>query len=154
MSTLLGQALHPAHLISELKTRSRDSVLVELARQAQEAGVALEADLLSAALRMRERLGPTCVGRGVAIPNARSLTVARPVVMVGRSRRGVDWGAADGEAVRLVVLVLSPATMPAARHLAEVARALAATRTARARQRLLESVSAEAVAGLLREVTG
>ena len=105
MSILVGPALHPAHLIPDLKSRSRDSVLGELARQAQGIGVTREPGSLRATLRMRERLGSTAVGRGLAVPNARSLLVGRPVLLVGRSRRGVDWGAEDGAPVRRLVPV-------------------------------------------------
>ena len=149
MSILLGPAPHLAHFITDLKTRSRDSVLGELARQAQGSGASRGAEPRRGTLLMRERLGSTAVGHGVAVPNARSLLVTRPVVLVGRSRRGVEWGAEDGEPVRVVVLVLSPAATPAPGHLAAVARVAAAARLARSRQRLLESDDPAEVAGLL-----
>jgi mannitol/fructose-specific phosphotransferase system IIA component (Ntr-type) len=151
MSIPVGLALHPAHLISELKTRRMDSVLGEICRQAQRAGAAFAPELLRSTLLLRERLGSTAVGRGVAVPNARSLLVLAPVVLVGRSRVGLDWGSRDGEPVRLVLLVLSPAGTRAAVHGASVARAVVAAHPARARQRLLECAPDEAAA-LLRGV--
>jgi mannitol/fructose-specific phosphotransferase system IIA component (Ntr-type) len=154
MSILVGPAPHPAHLIPDLKSRSRDAVLGELARHARGLGVAQEPESLRATLLMRERLGSTAVRRGLAIPNARSLLVSRPAVLVGRSRQGVDWGAPDGEPVQLVLLLLSPAEMRALDHVAAVARAVAAARPARARQRLLECVSPGEVADLLDEAPG
>jgi mannitol/fructose-specific phosphotransferase system IIA component (Ntr-type) len=149
MSILVGPALHPAHLIADLKCRSRDSVLGELARQAQGIGVTREPGILRTALLMRERLGPTGVGHGFAVPNARSLVVTRPVLLVGRSRFGVDWGVEDGAAVRVVVLVISPAGLSAPGHVAAVARVVEATRPARARQRLFASDSPGEIAELL-----
>jgi mannitol/fructose-specific phosphotransferase system IIA component (Ntr-type) len=151
MSILVGPAQHPAHLIPDLKSCSRDSVVGELARQAQGIGVTREPGLLRATLLMRERLGPTAVGHGFAIPNARSLVVTRPVLLLGRSRPGVDWGAADGAPVHVVALVISPAEMSAPCHVAAVARMVAATRAARARQRLLESDSPGEIVELLGE---
>lgn len=149
MSILVGPALHPAQLIPDLKSRTRDAALGELSRQAQGTGVTREPAALRAALLMRERLGPTAMGRGFAVPNARSLLVTRPVSLLGRSRVGVDWGAEDDVAVRIVLLVLSPAETSAPCHVAAVARAVAAARHARARQRLFESDSPEEIAGLL-----
>jgi nitrogen PTS system EIIA component len=149
MSTLVGPAPHLAHLITDLKTRTRESALGELARRAQGVGAVRGAEPLRATLLLRERLGSTALGRGVALPNARSLLVTRPVVLLGRSRRGVEWGARDGEPVHVVVLVLSPADATAPGHVAAVARIVSAVRPARARQRLLESEDAGEVAGLL-----
>jgi mannitol/fructose-specific phosphotransferase system IIA component (Ntr-type) len=149
MSMLVGPALHPAHLIPDLKSRSRDSALGELARQAQGIGATQEPATLRAALLMRERLGSTAVGHGVAVPNARSLLVTRPVLLLGRSRSGVEWGAEDGVPVRLFLVVISPAETTAPCHVAAVARAVAAARHARARQRLLESDDPGEIAELL-----
>jgi mannitol/fructose-specific phosphotransferase system IIA component (Ntr-type) len=152
MSISIGPALHPAHLISELRTRKRDSVLGELSRRAESVHVAQDPDQLQALLLLRERFAGSPAGRGVAVPHARSLLVLEPVVLVGRARRGIDWGAEDGEAVRLVLLVLSPPETAAAVHLETVTRVVAAARPVRVRARLLESESSGEVADLLREV--
>ena len=148
MSIPVGLALHPAHLISELKTRRMDSVLGEISQQARRSGAVFEPDLLRATLLLRERLGSTALGRGVAVPNARSLVVLRRAVLVGRSRAGLDWGARDGGPVHLVLLVLSPAGARAAEHLASVARVVAAAHPARVRQRLLECAPEQVTAWL------
>lgn len=149
MSTTLGPAPHLAHHVLDLKTRRLDSVLAELARQAARHGVACEPELLAATLHLRERLGATAAGHGVAIPNLRSLLVLRPVAILGRSRRGIDWGAADGEPVHAVIVVLSPAATRASVHAAEVARVAASARLARTRQRLLECPGPAELARLL-----
>lgn len=151
MTISLGPVLHPAHCISELKTRKRESVLQELARHAQGAGVVRGVDVLQAALSLRERLCASAVGRGVAVPNARSLAVLEQRVLIARSHRGIDWGAQDGEPVRLVLLVLSPAELGASSHHDLLARAVASTRPARVRQRLLEAQGTAELAVLLRE---
>jgi mannitol/fructose-specific phosphotransferase system IIA component (Ntr-type) len=149
MSILVDPALHPVHLIPDLKSRRRDPVLGELARQAQGLGATREPEMLRAALLMRERLGPTAVGHGLAVPNARSLLVDRPVLLVGRSRGGVDWGAGGGALVHVVLLVISPAQTSAPCHGGAVARVVEAARSARACQRLLESDSPAEIAELL-----
>ena len=51
----------------------------------------------------------TGIGRGVAVPHARIEALRRPVVAFGRSAEGLDWDAPDGEPVRFVFLVLTPA---------------------------------------------
>lgn len=154
MTIVIGPAPHPAHLIPELKTRKRDSVLGELTRLAGEIGLVREPDVLRSTLLLRERLGSTAVGRGVAVPHARSLLVSRPVVMVARSRRGVTWEPGADGPVHVVVLVLSPAGVRATEHLQRVGRVVAAVRPARARQKLLESSDPEALGALLEGALG
>ncbi len=154
MSIVTGPALHPAHLIPELKTRRRESVLGELTRLAGELGYVSEPGALRATLALRERLGSTAVGRGVAVPNARSLLVSRPLLIVARSRRGVAWDGGEDDPVHLVLLVLSPAATRAATHLERVGRVSAAVRPGRTRQRLLESSSPEEIGAVLEAVLG
>ena len=52
------------------------------------------------------------MGRGIAFPHARLPGLARPLVAVGRSARGLDWDAPDGEPVRLLFLILTPLEEP------------------------------------------
>lgn len=61
------------------------------------------------ALLAREQLGSTGLGRGVALPHARSNTLAAPRVALMRLEQPVDFGAADGDPVDLVLAVIWPA---------------------------------------------
>lgn len=56
----------------------------------------------------REELVTTGVGYGVAFPHAKSSAVRGVAFAVGRTRAGVDFGALDGEVVRLVFLIGAP----------------------------------------------
>jgi len=83
MSTLIGPAvLDPSLYISELKLRRKPAVLEELVAHATRAGVVREPDVLRATLVLRERLCGTGIGKGVAIPNARSVSVVEPRLLV------------------------------------------------------------------------
>ena len=61
-----------------------------------------------AALLRRERLGPTFIGDGVAMPHARLEGIAGPAVAVARLRRPVPFGSPDDAAVDLLFAVLWP----------------------------------------------
>ena len=52
----------------------------------------------------REQLGTTGIGKGVAIPHARTDTVKDFVVAIGRSSEGVGFEAIDGQPVKLIIL--------------------------------------------------
>jgi len=56
----------------------------------------------------REELVTTGVGYGVAFPHAKSEAVKNVVFAFGRTVDGVDFGALDGEPVRLVFLIGAP----------------------------------------------
>jgi fructose-specific phosphotransferase system IIA component len=57
----------------------------------------------------RERqTGGTGMESGVAIPHAKSPGVMVPTLAVGRSRRGIDFGAGDGRRSDLIFLIAAP----------------------------------------------
>jgi mannitol/fructose-specific phosphotransferase system IIA component (Ntr-type) len=144
--------LDPSLYIPELKSRNRDSVLAQLVALAHRAGAVRGVAPLVELLRLRERLGTTAIGKGVAVPHARSLTVDRPALVIARSHRGVEWEAADDVPASLILLVLSPGEWGDEAHHAFLAHAVGVARLQRNRQRLLEADSFAEVAGVLAEV--
>lgn len=132
--------------IAELKKRSRGSVLHELVACAYAAGIVRDPILLRETLALRERLGLTPVLKSVAVPHARSLAVIEPRIVVARSHRGVDWGAADALPVHVVLLVLSPSEWSEEAHADSVVRAASAARLQRQRQKLLDATAFAGVA--------
>jgi mannitol/fructose-specific phosphotransferase system IIA component (Ntr-type) len=138
--------------IPELKARKKEAALADLVALAHHAGAVRGPELLLDLLLMRERLGSTAIGKGVALPHARSLTVKRPQLVVARSRRGVDWDAPDELPVTLVLLTLSPGEWSEEAHHAFLGRKAAVARLQRNRQRLFDAASFEDVASVLREV--
>jgi len=54
----------------------------------------------------RERLAPTALGSGVAIPHARMEVGDKPVFAIGRDLEGIKFEAPDDQSVKLVFLLL------------------------------------------------
>lgn len=125
----------PLDLI-ELRHKRRESALTQLAAAAQRHGVVRDVGALIALLARRERLGTTALGKGVALAHARSIVVVRPFWIIGRSARGIDWSAPDGEPVQLAVLYLAHHEQSPATHVARLTAAAQALRQQRTRQRL------------------
>jgi len=148
----IPSVLDPSLYIPELKTRRKEAALTDLVTLAQQAGAVRGPELLLDLLMTRERLGSTAVGKGVALPHARSFTVRRPQLVVARSRRGIEWDAPDDQPVTLVLLSLTPAEWSEEAHHAFLGRAAAVGRLQRNRQRLLDASCFEDVASVLREV--
>jgi mannitol/fructose-specific phosphotransferase system IIA component (Ntr-type) len=59
-------------------------------------------------LRRREELGSTGVGRGIAIPHARSLVVHRVRLAYGYVPGGISWQALDDRPVHHFFLIVAP----------------------------------------------
>lgn len=100
-------------------------------------------------LWVRERLGSTGIGDGVAVPHARIPGLTETEVVVATCPDGVEFDAVDGKPVRILIGVLSPADAPreALRTLSDVVRCLKHPSVRRA---LECAESAEAVMAAMR----
>lgn len=97
----------PGLVLPRLLAREVDGVLRELTSALQRyGGVADAAELLRVALD-RERLTPTDLGDGLAMPHARLPRLRRAVFALGRSPVPLAWGATPGS-IRLVFLSAVP----------------------------------------------
>ena len=56
----------------------------------------------------RERVTSSGWRSGVAVPYARVEGLLRPLVVIGKTEKGIDFGSRDGRPARLVVLILTP----------------------------------------------
>jgi len=56
----------------------------------------------------REYKGSTGIGKGIAIPHARTTGVSSLVGALGISRKGIDFEGEDGQPCHLVFLILAP----------------------------------------------
>ena len=153
MTVVTGSPVLDSSLyISELKCKRRDAALHEMIERAARSGAVRDPDLLQETLALRERAGSTALGKGVAIPNARSLAVVDARIVIGRSSRGIDWGSPDEIAIGLVLMVLSPSEISEQGHHAILGRVAGAVRLQRQRQKLIEAATFEAVALALKDI--
>ena len=104
--------------LADIKTADRNSALRELVEALAKAGEIEEEDINSiyTSLKRREDLGSTGIGKGVAVPHTKTDRVKKLVGMLGRSAKGVEYAALDGEPVHVFFLILSPAKEPGPRE--------------------------------------
>jgi mannitol/fructose-specific phosphotransferase system IIA component (Ntr-type) len=109
----------------------------------------VERDAIARAVLARERIMPTGVGYGIAIPHARLPGLSRAAIALGLVPGGVDFGAPDGEPARIVALVVTPEKDDGLQLeiLADLARALSDDAT---RERVLAATSWAALLDALR----
>jgi len=56
----------------------------------------------------RERVASSGWRHGVAVPYARVDGLLRPLVVIGKTEKGIDFDARDGRPAKLIVLILTP----------------------------------------------
>jgi PTS system nitrogen regulatory IIA component len=109
----LGSLTRPDLVFPDLAAADRAQVLHDFADRIAESGLVRDAETLYQRLAEREQLGSTGIGGGIAIPHCKIDGLQQGLVAIGRVREGVDFGAADGQPVRLFFLVISPSQSPA-----------------------------------------
>ncbi len=67
---------------------------------------------VTAAVLQREQLGSTGIGRGIAIPHAKHVSVPGLLGAIGHIPRGIDFQSLDGKPVTLVFMILSSPDEP------------------------------------------
>ena len=103
----------------------------------------LSVDEVTAAVEAREHLQGTGIGHGIAVPHARIESLRRPLIAFGRAADGVAWDAPDGEPVKFVFLVLTPARQEGLQL--QILAAIARTMSRDGEQRLTTATDAAAL---------
>lgn len=104
----LNDFLHGDFVIPRLEATDRDGVVAEISRKAAAAGIADEGTVRERLLE-RERLHPTVMGSGLAIPHAVIPELTKPVLGVALTGgRDVSFGPGEQDGVRVFFVVLCP----------------------------------------------
>ena len=113
-------------IVQLVEPAGRDGVLDAAARLLGD-GAPNTTLAIASALRAREELGSTGIGRGVAIPHARGAMFHQARGAFLRLGRPVDFAASDGGPVDLVFAMCAPEDLPELhlQHLAGIAERFA-----------------------------
>lgn len=147
--------ISPRAIRADLAAGDKPGVLREMVQALVDAGEIDPAEFegIVKAIKNREDLGSTGIGRGIAVPHAKHASVDRLVGTVAVSRDGVDFDSLDGEKVYVLFLLVSPLDRPGdnlraleyvARQLRDFrfCRFLKQAKTAKEIQQLLEEADA------------
>jgi len=110
-----------------LEAKNKSGIIEELLELLVQIGKVEDKSSVLNAIFEREKIGSTAIGKGVAIPHAKSDDVAEVTAACGISFEGVDFGqAVDDEPVRLFFLLVAPndAAGPHLKALARLSRLL------------------------------
>jgi excisionase family DNA binding protein len=104
----LASCFQPRHVILDLQSDSKTGVIEELATLAARLGLIRDKTWFVGALIERENVMPAATGNGVAFLHTlhrHPEQVLRPFMVLGRSRRGVDFDSLDGEPTHLLFVL-------------------------------------------------
>jgi mannitol/fructose-specific phosphotransferase system IIA component (Ntr-type) len=148
-AVILENYLNPALFISSLQSKKKSAALEEMVRALVPAGVTRHAGVILDLLGQRESMGSTGLGKGIAVPHARSALIAERAVVVARSPKGIEFESADGKPVHLLFLIVAPSVTRDPVYLQLIAEIVRGVRFAKARQRLLEAPDFDTVREVL-----
>ena len=100
----LASCFQPNHILPELHAKTKNTVVEELADLASTLGLVRDKAWFVGALIERENVLPSAMGNGIAFLHTLHRNperVARPFMVLGRSRAGVDFDALDGRPTHL-----------------------------------------------------
>jgi nitrogen PTS system EIIA component len=105
----IAELITAERIALDIRARDKPQALEELARRAAGA-VGLDHQAILTALAVREELGSTGVGKGIAVPHARIAGLSRVFALLARLERPIDFAAIDDQPVDLICLLLTPAS--------------------------------------------
>lgn len=139
-------------ILPELQAKTKESAIAAMVSSLREAGSIQAGDESSivSAIMKREELGSTGIGNGVAVPHTKHPSVDKLIATVALTPDGVDFASLDGEAVHILILLVSPPDRPGdhLRGLENISRHL---RNQNFCKFLIQSKTQDAVWDLLKE---
>lgn len=139
-------------ILPELQATTKEAAIAAMVASLRAAGSirANDEESIVGAIMKREELGSTGIGNGVAVPHTKHPSVDRLIATVALAKDGVDFASLDGEAVHILILLVSPPDRPGdhLRGLENISRHL---RNQNFCKFLLQSKTKDAVWELLKE---
>lgn len=91
-----------------LKSRTKDAVLEELSELMVKSPNIENKNVIKKALMEREELGSTGIGKGIAIPHAKTDAASKLTIAFGISKEKIDFDSLDHEGVNIFFVFASP----------------------------------------------
>ena len=103
--------LSVSHIKSEIESTEKEKVIEELVNLFSDEENVKDLDAVKKAVLEREKIMSTGVGKGFAIPHAKTSYVKGIVASFGKTSKAIDFNALDGEPVNLVFVLVGQDNM-------------------------------------------
>jgi len=137
-------------VIPSLKNKEKQGIIEELINLFQGDERVLDLATVKNAVLEREKILSTGVGKGFAIPHAKSNGVKEIIVAFGKTSEPVNFDALDGKPVRLVFLLVAKEDM-VAEHIRLLSRISRMMNKESFREALLEANTSEEILKIICE---
>ena len=129
----------PADLfIPDLAAPSKDAALELLVGHLVERRRIRNGNVVLEALRKRESLGSTGIGKSLAIPHGRTTVTNELTVLYARSVEGVPWDSSDHKPAHFIFLILAPHQEKENHYLPLLGKIVEVARDAAVRRKLMK----------------
>ncbi len=117
----LSEYLPPQLVKVPLGAGDKSAAIAELVDLIAEQGLTKRRDQLLAAVMEREAQKTTGIGRGFAVPHAKTDAIDNMTIAIGKMGEPIEFDAIDGKPVTLIALIASP-TSETRLHMQALAR--------------------------------
>lgn len=138
----LTDHLQPNLVKVPLAASNKTLAITELVDLVTANGLTTNRDGLLKAVLDRETQRSTGIGRGFAIPHAKTDAVSKLIITIGRCDKPIDFAAIDGQPVTLLALLASPTSATSA-HIQALAKLSRLVTNQVTLNRLLEAETAQ-----------
>ncbi|MDD3119638.1 MAG: PTS sugar transporter subunit IIA [Victivallales bacterium] len=104
--------LAEGNIICELKADTREEAVRELVRLLVRNNAGLDADAITASVLEREKVVPTVIAPGMAVPHARLDDLPNMLIALGTTTAGIDFNCPGMPPVNVIILMLTPRDDP------------------------------------------
>lgn len=146
----LTRSIRP-ELVLRTDAANMEELFKILVGRAAEVSPDIDRELTVRELLDRERMFPTALGHGVAVPHSYSASLGARLCVVAQVPGGINFDAPDGEPVKLVFLLLSPTGDPEG-HLATLGEIARLAADHELRTQLINAEGPESVLNALRGI--
>lgn len=123
----ISRLIDEENIILNLESNDREGVINELADKAFSSKLISNISLFKRKLLEREEITSTAIGNGIAIPHTRipsAEVVNEPKIVIGFSKKGIDFNSHDGDITSLFFLLISDSEAVHLRVLSRLSRIL------------------------------
>ena len=132
--------------IPDLKAKNKIDAMGKMVAHLVEKSRIRDGRIVLEALKTREKLGSTGIGKGIAIPHSRSTVTDSLTLLFARSVEGVDYDAIDEKQVHLFFMILAPHQEKSSEYLPLLGKLVEVTKDAGVRKKLLKVDDIAAIA--------